>query len=178
MNAYEFSEDSHVSVSVASKPVFGMSHTPTFSARPKDSKLLVKQSDERLVADVELSIAVGTLDPGPSHSRADREKMLSNLAGKDVLDAQNFPTIVVKGVYEGTQAAGTLATEVRLRGVSQRVTFSVSLRREGNTICAEGQWEGTLTNLGMKPFRALLGALTLKDWVRLSFCVTLIPSET
>jgi hypothetical protein len=97
------------------------------------------------------------------------------LLGKDVLDANRFGAILVKGRYEGSRSLGKLDAHITLRGIPQRVPFSVVIRIEGERLRAEGQWEGTLTNLGIRPFRALLGALTLKDWVRLAFRVELEP---
>ena len=176
MSTYEFSKDSLVSVSVASKPVLGMSHKPTFSAAPKGGTISATESDGRFVANVTFSVEGDSLDPGKEHSRFDREKMRANLGGKDVLDTQHHPTIIVNCLYQGTLEIGTLQAEIHLRGVPRNVTFAVSIRQDGDRLHAEGQWEGTLTDLGIKPFRALLGALTLKDWVRLHFCVDLAPT--
>ena len=36
-----------------------------------------------------------------------------------------------------------------------------------HTLVATGTWEGRLTELGIKPFKALLGAIKLDDWVSL-----------
>jgi hypothetical protein len=30
---------------------------------------------------------------------------------------------------------------------------------------ATGAWEGRLTDLGIRPFKALLGAIKLEDWI-------------
>jgi hypothetical protein len=38
---------------------------------------------------------------------------------------------------------------------------------EGDVTVVTGTWESTLNALGIKPFKALLGALKLEDWVRL-----------
>ena len=41
-------------------------------------------------------------------------------------------------------------------------------------ILARGAWEGRLTDLGIKPFKALLGALKLEDWIRLRLEASLV----
>jgi hypothetical protein len=50
------------------------------------------------------------------------------------------------------------------------------LQRAGSDLVARGTWEGRLTDLGIKPFRALMGALKLEDWVRLRLEAKLFPS--
>ena len=46
--------------------------------------------------------------------------------------------------------------------------MDVRIARDGTTLAATGTWEGRLTDLGIKPFKALMGALRLQDWVRLT----------
>ncbi len=176
MAAYQFTSDSLVTVSVASKPILGMKHEPVIGAAPPRTRIELVETDGRVSADVSFELDPRELAPG-SHGRADSEKIRANLVGKDVLDADRFPTIIVKGRYEGTRTEGKLDARITLRGVPQHVTFPVTIRHEGERLRVQGEWEGTLTSLGIKPFRALLGALTLKDWVRLTFRVELEPLE-
>jgi hypothetical protein len=41
------------------------------------------------------------------------------------------------------------------------------LERRAELLLATGAWEGRLTDLGVPPFKALLGAIRLEDWIRL-----------
>jgi hypothetical protein len=54
-----------------------------------------------------------------------------------------------------------------VRGQARPLVMTLRATRQWETLVASGTWEGTLTGLGIKPFRALLGALKLSDWIRL-----------
>jgi hypothetical protein len=43
--------------------------------------------------------------------------------------------------------------------------MKVRVARDGDRFIAAGRWEGKLSALGVKPFKALLGALKLEDWI-------------
>lgn len=98
---------------------------------------------------------------------SDREKMVDNLRGRDVLEVARYPTIDFRGRYEGTLQAGALSGELRVRGVARRVSMPVRVAREAGALVATGAWEGRLTDLGIRPFKALLGAIKLEDWIAL-----------
>jgi hypothetical protein len=115
---------------------------------------------------LEARIPVGTIEPPDDLSAGDRIQMRDNLRGPEVLYASRWPTLAFRGRYRGTLSRGTLAGDVVVRGESLPIMFDVTVSREGAALVAAGAWEGTLTALGITPFKALLGALKLKDWIR------------
>lgn len=136
-------------------------HNPTLTARPEPASL------DPDAGDVALVFPVRDIEPPADISAGDREKMTENLRGRNVLDAERFPAVRVTGRYEGTLEGGTLDAEVVVRGAPHRIRVPLRAAQEGDGYAVTGTWEGTLTDLGIKPFKALLGALKLKDWIRL-----------
>lgn len=96
-------------------------------------------------------------------SASDADRMRDNLRGREVLDAATFPEVVWRGRYAGDRAAGRLEGELVVRGAARAVSLDVRVAREGEELMARGTWTGRLTDLGIKPFRALMGALKLED---------------
>jgi len=54
-----------------------------------------------------------------------------------------------------------------VRGAPRSLSMPIAVARRGELLIATGAWEGTLTELGVAPFKALLGAIRLEDWIRI-----------
>jgi polyisoprenoid-binding protein YceI len=116
---------------------------------------------------LDLRFEAANVQPPSDLSASDRDRMLENLRGRDVLDAERYPNIGFRGRYVGTMERGRLAGELYLREVPRRISIDIAITRDAGLLSAQGVWEGALSDLGIKPFRALLGALKLDDWIRL-----------
>jgi hypothetical protein len=142
-----------------------LGHDPTLSARPESVTLGVGPDP------VELPIAVRfraeAIEPPKDIGESDRAKMRDNLLSPEVLDARHFPVLELRATYAGSHAEGRLSGDLVVRGAPHRLDMPVRIRAEDGTWHVTGQWEGTLNALGIKPFKALMGALKLEDWVRL-----------
>jgi polyisoprenoid-binding protein YceI len=147
-----------------------LAHSPTLTARP--ARVVVEldeaagQGSVGVDIGVEADFAVKSIEAPADISPGDGEKMVENLRGREVLDAGRFPTVGFQGRYTGTLDAGTLAGDLRVRGASHRLSIAVRVSRGEAGLAATGAWEGRLTDLGVKPFKALLGAIKLEDWIR------------
>jgi hypothetical protein len=148
----------------------GFGHDPTLTAQSEP--FAVDLGEGETEAAVVAMFRVDAIEPPAHFAPADRNKMRDNLLGHDVLDAPRFPTVDLRARYRGSLDGGTLAGELVVRGIARRIVIPVVVSRRGDERVAAGSWEGALTDLGIKPFRALLGALRLKDWVRLRFEAT------
>jgi len=98
--------------------------------------------------------------PSESDVAGTRKNMLS----ERVLSGEQFPTISVHGI--GPTAIGSgqqLAMTVEMLG--RTMTFAVPTKVSVNaeTVEAQGEFELTHTELGMKPFSVMLGALQVAD---------------
>jgi polyisoprenoid-binding protein YceI len=110
---------------------------------------------------------VADIEPLGDVSDSDRHKMMDNMRSAEVLDARRFPVIEVRGLYEGTADGGELRGELVVRGQPHPVALTLRSTKQWDVLVAAGTWEGKLTDLGVKPFRVLLGALKLENWIRL-----------
>lgn len=144
----------------------GLGHDPTLAASPERVSVDAGEADAGGSATTAV-FRVDAIEPPSDMSAADRRKMLEHLRGSEVLDAARFPTVVLQGRYRAAKGGGTLSGTLTVRGVARPVSMAVRVAREADGLVASGAWEGKLTELGVKPFKALLGALKLEDWIRL-----------
>jgi polyisoprenoid-binding protein YceI len=148
-----------------------VAHSPTLTARPE--RVTVDFGDapiegaEAAEATVEATFRADAIEAPADIPASDRAKMGDNLRGREVLDAARFPTVDFRGRYAGSMDAGTLAGELRVRSVARPVSMSIHVSRSAGVLVATGTWEGRLTELGIRPFKALLGAIKLEDWIAL-----------
>jgi polyisoprenoid-binding protein YceI len=113
---------------------------------------------------VEIEFAVGAMQCFDTWlSAKDQKKVLEYALGKETLDAARYRAVrfVSTGVA-GEQVTGTLT----IRGVSRPVTVTV-------TQAGEGRYEGSavfkMTDFGIKPAKAALGAVGTRDEMTLRF---------
>jgi polyisoprenoid-binding protein YceI len=179
MPRFALSPDSRVLVDLrASGLLRALGHDPTLVARPEPAT--VESSEEgdaagTTTATLALRFPVARIDPPEGMSRDDRDKMRANMEAPEVLDAARFPAVDVTARWRGTMERGRLEVDATVRGRTHALTMDVTLERAGSTLVGRGTWEGRLTDLGIKPFRALMGALKLEDWVRLRLEAKLSP---
>jgi len=159
---FELSQDSRVFIDLRATGLLrAVGHDPTLSARPEPASVDLDDGQ------VTLRFPVADIEPQGDMSGSDRHKMLENMRSAEVLDAARFPVIEVRARYEGTAEGGELRGELVVRGQPRRVAVTLKATKQWDVVVAAGTWEGKLTDLGIKPFRALLGALKLENWIRL-----------
>jgi len=142
-----------------------LAHSPTLAARPES--LDIVSDGERIESDIEARVLASSIEPPADIAPSDRDRMRDNLLGPQVLDARRFPALVFRGRYQGSIASGTLAGRLDVRGAPRSLSMPIAVARRGELLIATGAWEGTLTELGVAPFKALLGAIRLEDWIRI-----------
>ena len=157
----ELSADSVVLIDLRATGLLrAVGHDPTLTVHPAATTIDLDAGE------VMLRFAVGDIAAPRDIPPSDQEKMVDNLRSAEVLDARRFPVVEVRGRYAGTVEGGKLEGELVVKGQPRRFAMDVHGERDGDGYRATGTWEGTLTQLGIKPFRALLGALKLEDWIR------------
>ncbi len=140
-----------------------LGHDPTLTARAGRFDLEIGEGPVDIA--VEARFAVDAIEVPEDIGASDRAKMKENLLSPAVLDAARFPAIEVQGRYAGTLEGGTLSGSLVVRGASRPLSMKVRAARDGDRYIVAGRWEGKLSALGVKPFKALLGALKLEDWI-------------
>ncbi len=146
-------------------------HDPTLVARPERFTLDVPEGDGPVDVAVAVHFRVDAIDVPAELGDSDKRKMRDNMRSADVLDQAHFPSIDFRGRFQGSLSSGRVSGEIVIRGSAHPVEFGVEVRSANggreDRVMATGTWEGRLTSLGLRPYRALLGALRLEDWVRL-----------
>lgn len=149
-------------------------HDPTLTCAP-ESLEIGETTGDAFDVPVSARFRVEQIEPPVDIAASDRERMRDNLRGAEVLDVARFPTIELRARYTGTLEGGTLSGDLVVRGAPRPIRMDVRIAREGERYAVTGAWEGKLTDLGIKPFKALLGALKLVDWIRISLDARLSP---
>jgi polyisoprenoid-binding protein YceI len=161
----------------ATGPLAVLGHDPTLTARPAAISLEVSDAAGAAIdVPVELTFAVTSIEPPAGISSSDREKMRENLLSHEVLDAGRYPTLTLRARYAGTLDGGTLSGDLVVKGSPRRLSMNVRVARDGERLTVSGRWDGKLTDLGVKPFKALLGALRLEDWAALRLEARFAPA--
>jgi hypothetical protein len=121
-----------------------------------DEAVLRKQEGPDFAADVPDSAREGT-----------RHNMLSEA----LLNAAQFPQIVVRSVRLETAAGEAVSAhaEVEVRGSPHAVLFPARYELRGDEIMASGELPLKQSELGLTPFSAMLGALQVQDEMRVRF---------
>ena len=140
-------------------------HDPTLVAHPEPVSFELGEGE--IDVPVEVRFSAARIEMPADLGASDREKMRENMLGRDVLDASRHPRVELRGRYRGTIESGRLEGDLVLRGSPRRIGMDVRVARDDTTLIVTGIWEGRLVDLGIKPFKALMGALRLEDWIRI-----------
>jgi polyisoprenoid-binding protein YceI len=114
----------------------------------------------------------GSADFPPDVPESAKEGTRHNMLSEALLDAAHSPEILLeagqleKGPQEHSVTAHVVST---VRGAMHGFTVPVSYQLADGTITLTGSFALRQTDLGLKPFSALLGALQVQDQMQLSF---------
>jgi polyisoprenoid-binding protein YceI len=88
----------------------------------------------------------------------------ANMLGEDLLNGEQFPTIQIESAaIEGSLPDVNIVTTVTVIGMEQTVTFPASIELTADSFVASGELEITHGELGLSPFTAMGGALSVGD---------------
>ena len=124
-------------------------------------KLLVDESHLRTLA-------------GPDFPGEIPEKAIAgtrtNMLGEKLLQATQFPSIQIRSEsITGNFPDIQVAAIVTIRGAEIAITFPASVEMSGESFVASGELEITHAGLGLKPFKAALGTLQVRDALVLQY---------
>lgn len=93
-----------------------------------------------------------------------------NMLSEELLDAARHPRIAVRAMeVHGEYPSLSVVAEVTVRGLTREIVFPIEVIREPARIFANGATKVTHTDLGLTPFSAMLGALSVKDEFELEY---------
>jgi polyisoprenoid-binding protein YceI len=160
-----------------------------------DHVLVVGELAGRLEADREhlaattlrLSVPVAELrvDPPQERERAgmssslsdeDRASVRGNLLSPAQLDAERYPQVSadLAGV-SGELPHPTLALHLHIRGIERTIPVPVDVKWGPEQLRVRGELALLQSDFGIRPYSTLLGAIAVKDQVRIRFDIVAVP---
>lgn len=108
----------------------------------------------------------------------DREGTRRNMLSETLLNATVFPDIRIRGAAVSGQGPGHIIDAiVTLLGQDQPVPFPVTVLEDASSLIVEGDTSVTHDELGLTPFSALLGALSVRDDIGLHYYIVATPTD-
>ncbi|MEE8436225.1 MAG: YceI family protein [bacterium] len=103
-------------------------------------------------------------------SKGDLREIRSIMLSPRVLDAERFPTVEITSLaVGGTLGRLILDLKWRIRGVERVLSATAEVTVSGNVLRAKGEMDLFQTHFGIKPYSTLLGAIAVKDRIRIKF---------
>lgn len=112
----------------------------------------------------------GQVKPLSAKDHAEIEKNLQSAA---VLDAARFPEAVYRGTCALSGERAEVSGELELRGQKRPLALQGRWRLDGEDAVASGEVRLRQSAWGIKPFSALMGAIKVKDELRVSWSLRL-----
>jgi len=106
----------------------------------------------------------------PDVTDAARAGTRHNMLGPAVLDAADYPEVVLRAVRVEPAAPGSLLAHIdaEVRGQHRPIDMTVRYALSGGTLTVSGDTALRQSELGLTPFTALMGALAVQDEMRVS----------
>lgn len=101
----------------------------------------------------------------------DRQKVAEFTRSPEMLDVSRHPKLVFRsaGIEPVGEDAYRVTGELAIRGIAKPVALDVKLRREAGGLIVEGRVVFPMTQFGLQPPSAALGAIRTKDLMTLRF---------
>ncbi|MBL4848456.1 MAG: YceI family protein [Planctomycetes bacterium] len=102
-------------------------------------------------------------------STKDHAEIESSLQSAAVFDAARFPHAIYRGTLERRGDQATLKGELELRGQRRSLPLSATWREVSEGVEVSGEVTLRQSAWGIAPFKAMLGAIKVKDELRVSW---------
>ena len=155
---------------VTSRDVTGFALTADDPARSRFD--LYFPVDALSIDEPELRAAAGD-DFASQPSESDIAGTRKNMLGEKMLDAAQFPFVVVSGrAGGGTTEAPEFDLTITVRGITHAMHAPASLTHDGDALRANGEVRLSHAELGLEPFSVLGGALAVQDGFVVRYRIT------
>ena len=151
----------------------GISGTVLVAPDPLDSRISLELSVAGLVVhDPELRGLEGE-DFEREISQKDIDGTRANMLGEKLLFVEQYPSIQIESTaIEGSLPDATIVASVSVKGLAQTVRFPASIELTDDAFVARGELEITHGELGLSPFTAAGGALSVRDLMIFKYEIT------
>jgi len=101
-----------------------------------------------------------------------REGTRGNLLREEVLDGAKFPTITLRATkVGGTHHQPTVMVNIVIKDATRQIEVPVKISYAHQTLTARGEFTVKQTDFGMTPFSVGMGALQVRDELRIRFTI-------
>ena len=157
-------------------------HNHLVASRHVEGKVYLHQDVAR--SGFELAMPVASLEVDPAGVRKEegpdfaaevsdsaRQGTRKNMLSPALLEAERFPDVrrSTAAVEGASLAALNVTTLVEVRDQQHEVRVPVAVQVDGARLTATGEFKVKQTDLGLKPFSALMGALQVQDELTVRF---------
>ena len=148
----------------------GISGTVVVASDPLESSFMLKLTVADLAVDDPALRDLEGEDFDGDLSQKDIDGTRGNMLGEKLLNAEQFPTIQIQSTgIDGSMPDVNIVTTVTVIGMEQTVIFPASIELTDDSFVASGQLEITHGELGLSPFIALGGSLSVRDLLVLKY---------
>ena len=142
----------------------GISGAVTVAPNPLDSSIVLELDVAGLEVDDPALRALEGEDFEGEVPQKDIDGTRANMLGEDLLNAEQFPTIRIQSTaIEGSFPDVNIVATVTVTGIENTVTFPASIELTDDAFTASGEFELTHEALGLSPFTAMGGALSVHE---------------
>jgi polyisoprenoid-binding protein YceI len=137
---------------------------------PLESTIMLEIAVQDLVVDDAAMRALEGEDFEKEVPQKDIDGTRGNMLGERLLHAEQFSTIQIQSrAIEGSMPDVNIVATVTVAGMEHTVTFPASIELTDDAFVASGQLEITHGELGLSPFTAAGGALSVRDLLVLKY---------
>jgi polyisoprenoid-binding protein YceI len=148
----------------------GISGTVELAPNPLESTFTLELAVADLDVDNPTSRALEGDDFEKEVPQKDIDGTRANMLGEKLLNAEQFPTIKIRSTaIEGSMPDVNIVTTIIVTGIENTVTFPASIELAEDSFVASGELEITHEELGLSPFTAMGGALSVGDVLVLKY---------
>jgi hypothetical protein len=154
----------------------GVSGTVLVAPNPLESSIMLELIVQDLQVDDPALRALEGEDFEGEISQKDIDGTKGNMLGEKLLNGEQFPTIRIQSrAIEGSMPDVNIVTSVFVVGMEQTLSFPASIELTDDSFVARGQLEITHGELGLSPFTAAGGALSVRDSLVLKYEISGAP---
>lgn len=151
----------------------GISGTVLVAHDPLDSRISLELSVAGLVVDDPELRGLEGEDFEREISQKDIDGTRANMLGEKLLFVEQYPSIQIESTaIEGSLPDATIVASVSVKGLAQTVRFPASIELTDDAFVARGELEITHGELGLSPFTAAGGALSVRDLMIFKYEIT------
>ena len=148
----------------------GISGVVVVAPNPLESTIKLELTVANLVVDDPDMRELEGEDFADEVPQKDVDGTTANMLGEDLLNAEQFPAIQIQSsAIEGSLPDVNIVVTVFAIGMESSVSFPASIELTDDSFVASGQLEVTHGELGLTPFTAMGGAMSVRDLLVLKY---------